>query len=97
LTPDSPPAAVNYRELMKKVEQVVAGLARSQETGRTVNTVAEAIIGKFRDELGIFGCRIYRRQGPTLATLGAGEPPGFELPATYGPIAVLSRAGVHGC
>ena len=90
--------AVNYRELMKKVEQVVAGLDRSEETGRTVHTVAEAIIGKFRDELGIFGCRIYRRQGANYmleATLGEAKPlpHGLEVPATYGAIAAVLEQG----
>ena len=41
MTAETPATAVNYRELMKKVEQVVSGLARSEETGRTVHTVAE--------------------------------------------------------
>jgi sigma-B regulation protein RsbU (phosphoserine phosphatase) len=90
--------AVNYRELMKKVEQVAAGLDRSQETGQTVHAVAEAIIGKFRDELGIFGCRIYRRQGPTYlleTTLGDAKqlPQGLEVPATYGAIAAVLEQG----
>lgn len=99
---DAPPTpAVNYRELMKKVEQVVAGLARSEETGRTVHTVAEAIIGKFRDQLGIFGARLYRRQGPVYvleATLGEAKelPQGLEVPSSYGPIsAVLEQGTVY--
>jgi sigma-B regulation protein RsbU (phosphoserine phosphatase) len=99
VTPEAPPTpASNYRELMKKVEQVVAGLDRSQETGRTVHTVAEAIIGKFRDQLGIFGARLYRRQGTAYvleATLGDAKelPQGFEVPATYGPIAAVLEQG----
>jgi stage II sporulation SpoE-like protein len=97
---DAPPPtpAVNYRELMKKVEQVVAGLARSEETGRTVHTVAEAIIGKFREQLGIFGARLYRRQGPVYvleATLGEAKelPQGLEVPSSYGAIAAVLEQG----
>jgi sigma-B regulation protein RsbU (phosphoserine phosphatase) len=98
VTAETPTTGTNYRELMKKVEQVVSGLARSEETGRTVHTVAEAIIGKFRDQLGIFGARLYHRQGPSYvleATLGEARelPQGLELPANYGPIAAVLEQG----
>jgi hypothetical protein len=48
---------VNYRGLMKKVEQVVAAMERDDDVGTTVHTVVETIIVKFHDELGIYGGR----------------------------------------
>ena len=58
---------------MRKVEQAVATIERAPEAGETVQTVADTIISKFRDELGITGGRLYRRRGPVYvleATLG---------------------------
>jgi Stage II sporulation protein E (SpoIIE) len=92
---DSP---VNYRELMRHVEQVVASIERANETGRTVHTVAEAIVAKFRHELGIVGARLYRRQGPVYVletTLGDAKelPQGLEIPAFYPPIQLVLEKG----
>jgi sigma-B regulation protein RsbU (phosphoserine phosphatase) len=89
LTPgDGGEAKINYRELMKNVELVVSSIERSAETGRTIQSAADAILSKFRHELGLFGGRLYRRQGPVftlLTTFGEARrlPAGLELPATY--------------
>ncbi|HZI63346.1 MAG TPA: PP2C family protein-serine/threonine phosphatase [Thermoanaerobaculia bacterium] len=89
---------VDYRELMKKVEQAVATIERAPEAGQTVLTVAETIIHKFRDELGITGGRLYRRRGAVYVletTLGDAKPvpPGFELPASYPSVAAVIEEG----
>ena len=97
--PPPPPApTLNYRELMRRIEQVVASIDRADETGRTVHTVAEAILGAFREELGIVGARLYRRQGPVYAleaTLGDAKelPQGLEIPAAYPPIQLVLEKG----
>jgi sigma-B regulation protein RsbU (phosphoserine phosphatase) len=79
---------INYRDLMKNVEQVVSTIERSAETGRTIQSAADAILAKFREELGLSGGRLYRRQLPVytlLTTFGSARslPPGLELPASY--------------
>ena len=96
----NPPTVVpiNYRELMRHIEQVVASIERADETGRTVHTVAAAIIATFREELGIVGARLYRRQGAAYvleATLGDAKelPEGLEIPAFYPPIQLVLEKG----
>ena len=89
---------VNYRELMRQIEQVVSSIERTAETGRTVHTVAAAILATFREELGIVGARLYRRQGGVYAleaTLGDAKelPQGLEIPAFYPPIQLVLEKG----
>ena len=92
---------VNYRGLMKKVEQVVAAMDRADDIGATIHTLLEIIIVKFRDELGITGGRLYQRRGESYilqATFGAAkEPPrNFKVPLSYAPIQnVLEEGAVY--
>ncbi len=84
---ETPESRINYRDLMKNVEQVVSTIERSAETGRTIQSAADAILAKFREELGLSGGRLYRRQLPVytlLTTFGSARslPPGLELPAS---------------
>jgi sigma-B regulation protein RsbU (phosphoserine phosphatase) len=79
---------VNYRGLMKKVEQVVASMDRAGNEGATIHTLLENITHKFRDELGIYGGRLYewRDDGYVLeATFGDAKevPHGFRIPASH--------------
>jgi len=89
---------VNYRALMKKVEQVVGAIERSAEPGRTIQSVATAILQQLRPELGLSGARLYRREGANymlLTTLGEARelPEGVGVPASYPPIDSLLREG----
>lgn len=82
---------VDYRELMKKVERLVSAIDRVDDVEATVHRVAAEIIGEFRDELGIFGGRLYRRSGDDYvlrATFGDAKalPAGLAVPRTYGPL-----------
>jgi sigma-B regulation protein RsbU (phosphoserine phosphatase) len=92
---------VNYRELMKQVEQVVEAIERAEDLAATIHTVAEAIVSKFHDQLGIYGGRLYRRQGGAYvleATFGEAKevPLGLAVPSTYAPIeAVLEKGTVY--
>ena len=90
---------VDYRELMKKVERLVAATERVDDVEGTVHRVAEEIIAQFRDELGVFGGRLYRRQHHDYilrATFGEAKPlePGLRVPRTYAPIDQLLVRGV---
>jgi sigma-B regulation protein RsbU (phosphoserine phosphatase) len=89
---------VNYRGLMKKVEQVVAAMDRDEDVGTTIHSLLETIIEKFQDELGIFGGRLYQRRGGYYvlqATFGDAKevPQGLKVPITYRPIELLLEDG----
>ncbi len=89
---------VNYQRLMKKVEQVVAAMDRDEDVGQTIPSLLEIIIDKFRDELGIYGGRLYQRRGGyyvLLATFGEAKevPKGLKVPISYRPIELLMENG----
>src|SRR5262245_59237360 len=89
---------VNYRGLMKKVEQVVAAMDRDEDVGTTIHSLLETIIDKFRDELGIYGGRLYQRRGSYYVLQGTfGEakevPKGLKVPISYRPIQLLLEGG----
>jgi len=89
---------VNYRGLMKKVEQVVASMERDDDVGATVHTVVETIVVKFRDELGIYGGRSYVRRGDCYVlqhVFGDAKevPSGLKVPVSYSPIQLVLDQG----
>ncbi|HEX2642660.1 MAG TPA: PP2C family protein-serine/threonine phosphatase, partial [Thermoanaerobaculia bacterium] len=89
---------VNYRELMKNVEQVVAAIERSDDVGTTIHTLIQSIVEKFRDELGIYGGRLYQRRGDFYVLQGTfGEakevPKGLRVPLSYSPVQLLLEEG----
>lgn len=91
------PRPVDYRELMKKVETFVETLQRSDDVAGTIHSAAAAIVAEFRHELGIYGGRIYRREGPEYVLQAtfpeAKEMQGIRLPRTYRPIEQLLEDG----
>jgi sigma-B regulation protein RsbU (phosphoserine phosphatase) len=92
---------VDYRELLKKVERLVGTVQRVDDVEGTVHKVAAEIIAQLRDELGLFGGRLYRREGGDYvlrATFGEAKPlpPGLRVPRSYGPIdQCLARGAVY--
>ena len=89
---------VDYRALMKKVENLVANLDRSDDEGLTVQSLIESIVVHFRDQLGIYGGRLYRRRGAFYVLQGifgdAKEVPrGLKVPVSYPPIELLIEDG----
>jgi len=89
---------VNYRALMKKVEHLVATLDRSDDEGSTIQSMIETIIVNFRDQLGIYGGRLYRRRGSFYVLQGifgdAKEVPrGLKVPVTYPAVELLIEDG----
>jgi sigma-B regulation protein RsbU (phosphoserine phosphatase) len=89
---------VNYRGLMKKVEQVVAAMDRAEDVGTTIHSLLEIIIVKFRDELGIYGGRLYQRRGHSYvlqATFGDAKevPRGLKVSPSYPPIQLVLEEG----
>lgn len=89
---------VNYRRLMRRVEQVVASLDRHEDMGTTIHSLIGTIVDKLRDELGLFGGRLYeRRNGDYVldGTFGDAKevPEGLAVPATYPPLQKVLEDG----
>lgn len=88
---------VNYRVLMKKVEQVVAAM-EADDSGSHIPALLDSIIVKLRDDLGIYGGRLYRRRGDYYVLQGifgdAKEVPrGLKVPISYPPVQLLLQEG----
>lgn len=89
---------VDYRQLMKQVEHLVREIEGSDEAGRTIHKLADAIIRRFREALGIYGGRLYRRHDDdyeVVATFADARPiRGLKIPASYPPIDLALEEGV---
>lgn len=90
---------VDHRTLMRKVEQVVAAIDRSEEVMDTVHTAVDAITAIFREELGIYGGRIYEREDDAYVlrtTFGEVKslPAGLRVPRGYAPVDLCLLRGI---
>lgn len=88
------PSQIDYADLMGEVEELVSAIEDAEGRTATVHAVAEAIIAKFRDQLGITGGRIYRYQEGQYILLGVfGQarklPEGLVVSESYPPIQIL--------
>ena len=88
------PAQIDYAGLMGEVEELVSVIEDAEGRTATIHAAAEAIIAKFRDQLGITGGRIYRYQDGQYVLLGVfGEarqlPEGLVVPESYPPVQSL--------
>jgi sigma-B regulation protein RsbU (phosphoserine phosphatase) len=90
---------IDYRQLMRRVEQVVAAIQESDERGATIHRLADAVLSKLGDALRISGGRLYRRAGDhfeIIATFPESRPGllGVRLPESYAPIRDVLETGV---
>ena len=90
---------MDYRELMKKVERLVATIQKLGDVEATVRRVAGEIIAQFRPELGLVGGRVYQRDGTDYVvrdTFGDAKPveAGRRVPRAYAPIDACVTNGV---
>jgi len=90
---------VDYRQLMKKVEQVVGAIERLDDPTAMIRAVLDHVIREFRHELGIFGGRLYVRDDDHYVlrdTFGDAKPvePGLEVPSSYPPLDLALSDGV---
>lgn len=97
-TTPTPPTQVDYPLLMKKIERLVEAVEREDDLSDTVQTSMNRLIAEFRDELGVFGGRLYHRDGEDYvltSTFGEADDSslGLEVPHTYPPIEVLLERG----
>ena len=89
----------DIRQLMKRVEQLVREIQSADEIGITIYNLADAIIARFRDALGLYGGRLYQWDGEAYelkATFPNAKPAEREIrvPATYAPIEIALSEGV---
>lgn len=90
---------MDYRALLKHVEETLLAIDRGADLLSTVANVAEAIVRNFRSELGIVGGRLYvREDSQYVLQRGFGRsrktPPGIAVPAGYGPVLRAEEAGI---
>ncbi|MEM6454614.1 MAG: SpoIIE family protein phosphatase [Acidobacteriota bacterium] len=94
-------ALERQRALMRKVSQAVDEIERGHAPGKTVHAAADQIIARFRDDLGIYGGRLYERDGDAyvLRTTFPDARPvavSIRIPVTYPPVeACLLRGTVY--
>ena len=91
-------AAVNYKELYRKVEKTLGRIERSQDLEKTLSLILKSLVDDYKDELGISGGRIYRRSGKSYRLTAqhgreARVAADFRIPLTYPPIQLLLRDG----
>ncbi|MEM7584803.1 MAG: PP2C family protein-serine/threonine phosphatase [Acidobacteriota bacterium] len=97
----SKPVVVDHRALMHRVQEIVNAVVRGDEETVTVHLAADQIISRLRDELGIWGGRLYERDGDDYvlrATFPDAQAVEHEIriPRTYAPIELcLMRGSIY--
>lgn len=89
---------VDYRQLMKKVDQVVDVIERGREEVAAIHLMADEIIRQLRDDLGIYGGRLYKRDGDSYllcATFPDAKKVDQEIrvPGSYPPVELCLLMG----
>ena len=87
------------RLLLRRVEELVAQIERSGQAKIPIHSMVEAIVRELRDDLGIYGARLYERMGDDYV-LRATFPGGklvesmFRVPRTYEPVELCLMQGI---
>lgn len=86
--------SVDFGELMKQVEEAVEAVEPAEDLAVTVRQLAVEVLSRFREQLGVFGGRVYRRDGGVYRLIAAfpesRKPSGaLELPVDYEPVELL--------
>jgi len=89
----------DYRVLMRQVEKVMAEIQGSPERGATIHHLADAVLERLGDALGISGGRLYRWNGDAYELIATFPETverllGMRVPASYPVVAALLEAGV---
>lgn len=95
------PSRTDYRALMRRVEEVVAHIGRTgdDDDDIPIHSMADEIIRKLRGDLGIYGGRLYQRDGEDYV-LRATFPDAKEVekevrvPRTYAPLELCFMQGI---
>lgn len=89
----------DYRALMRRVEDVVKRIGQAPEQDVAIHWIADEIIRQLRGELGIYGGRLYERDGEDYV-LRATFPDAKEVeeeirvPRTYPPLELCFMQGI---
>ena len=89
----------DQRELLRKVEELVQQIDRSGEEDVPIHAMVEAIVKELRDELGIYGARLYERFGDDYV-LRVTFPGGntvdetFRVSRSYAPVELCLMLGI---
>lgn len=91
--------SLGQRALLRKVEELVQQIGRSGEEDVPIHAMVEAIVKELRDELGIYGARLYERYGDDYV-LRVTFPGGntvdevFRVPRSYPPVELCLMLGI---
>ncbi len=90
---------MNYRSLLQSVERTLSAIESSADVATTILAVCEAIVRNLRNELGIFGGRLYvRRENEYVLTKGFGRSrqiePGLTVSTEYAPVRRALSEGI---
>ena len=90
---------MNYRSLLQSVDRTLAAIESSADVATTILAVCEAIVRNLRNELGIFGGRLYvRRENEYVLTKGFGRSrqiePGLAVSTDYPPVRRALSEGI---
>ncbi len=91
----------DYRVLMRRVQEIVDRIGRGDGESATVRHAADQVISRLRGELGIWGGRLYERDGEDYvlrATFPDARQVGrqIRIPRTYPPIELcLMRGSIY--
>ena len=97
--PASEGRPADYRQLMRRVEQVVAAIEAAGETGTRIQNLAEGIFRSLHEALGVRGARLYRYVDGAyqiVATFPEPRPEvlGLRVTEDYEPVRLLLEDGV---
>jgi serine phosphatase RsbU (regulator of sigma subunit) len=91
--------ATAFRHLLRRVEQTVAEIQEAEERADTLQRLAEAVLSRLGEALGLSGGRLYRRRGDQYEIVATfpttrSELIGVRVPASYSVVSDLLDAGV---
>jgi hypothetical protein len=98
-TPDRPlpTSGSGHKAWYRKLERTLQAIERSQDVAGMLSSALASIVRDFREELGVRGGRLYRKEGAKYVLkhqVGKSRAPiGYKIPLHYHPIKVLRKSG----
>ncbi|MEM9553837.1 MAG: PP2C family protein-serine/threonine phosphatase [Acidobacteriota bacterium] len=95
------PSATDYRALLRRVDDVVRHIENSDTSGSgelAIPAILRAIISELKDDLGIYGGRLYERSGEHYVLRAVfpddGDLDAVRIPRNYEPLELTLMRGV---
>jgi serine phosphatase RsbU (regulator of sigma subunit) len=92
-----PTGGTGHKAWYRKLERTLDAIERSEDMGGMLSSALASIVRDFREELGVVGGRLYRKErGKYVLTHQVGKsnaPLGYKIPLHYHPIKVLLKSG----